>query len=146
MTSTALISCSIGTTDASANLGIEVWLNDQQILNQAHVAELIEFKYEFPDDDAAEHELRFVMKHKTTEHTKIDEQGIIVTDACLTVSKLAFDEIELKQIFIDQAVYTHDFNGTQTEIQDKFYGNMGCNGTVSLKFSTPIYLWLLENM
>ena len=86
------------------------------------------------------------MKHKTTEHTKIDEQGNIITDACLTVSNLAFDEIELKQIFINQAVYTHDFNGTQTEIQDKFYGNMGCNGTVTLKFATPIYLWLLEHM
>lgn len=143
--STALISCSINTTDALANLGIEVWLNDQHILNQEHVAELIEFKYELPDDDA-EHELRFVMKHKTTEHTKIDEQGNIITDACLTVSNLAFDEIELKQIFINQAVYTHDFNGTQTEIQDKFYSEMGCNGTVSFKFTTPIYLWLLENL
>ena len=145
MTSTTLVSCSINTTDASANLGIEVWLNDQQILNQTHVAELIEFKYNLSDNDA-EHELRFVMKHKTTEHTKIDEQGAIVSDACLTVSKLAFDEIELKQIFIDQAVYTHDFNGSQAEIQTKFYGDMGCNGTVSLKFTTPIYLWLLENM
>ena len=143
--STALISCSIGTTDATANLGIEVWLNDQHILNQDHVAELIEFKYELPDEDA-EHELRFVMKNKTTEHTKIDEQGAIVSDACLTVSNLAFDEIELKQIFINHAVYTHDFNGSQAEIQDKFYGDMGCNGTVSLKFSTPIYMWLLENM
>ena len=143
--STALISCSINTTDALANLGIEVWLNDQHILNQDHVAELIEFKYELPDDDA-EHELRFVMKHKTTEHTKIDEQGAIVSDACLTVSNLAFDGIELKQIFIDHAVYTHDFNGSQAEIQTKFYGDMGCNGTVSLKFTTPIYLWLLENL
>ena len=59
---------------------------------------------------------------------------------------LAFDEIELKQIFIDHAVYTHNFNGTQTEIQDKFYGEMGCNGTVSFKFTTPVYLWLLENL
>jgi len=142
---TALISCSINTTDALAKLGIEVWLNDQQLLNQEHVAELIEFKYDLPDDDA-EHELRFVMKNKTAEHTKIDEQGAIVSDARLTVSNLAFDEIELKQIFIDHAVYTHNFNGTQTEIQDKFYGEMGCNGTVSLGFITPIYLWLLENM
>jgi hypothetical protein len=23
---------------------------------------------------------------------------------------------------------------------------MGCNGTVSLKFTAPAYLWLLENM
>jgi len=145
MTSTSLVSCSIGTTDATAKLGIEVWLNDQQILNQDHVVELIEFKYKVSDEDA-EHELRFVMKHKTIEHTKINEQGTIVTDACLTVSNLAFDEIELKQIFIDRAVYTHNFNGTQAEIQTKFYGEMGCNGTVSLKFTTPIYLWLLDNM
>ena len=143
--STALISCSINTTDISAKLGIEVWLNNQQLLNQEHVTELIEFKYDLPDDDA-EHELRFVMKHKNTEHTKIDEQGAIVSDACLTVSNLAFDEIELKHLFIDHSIYTHNFNGTQTEIQDKFYGEMGCNGTVSFKFTTPVYLWLLENL
>ena len=143
--STALISCSINTTDATAKLGIEVWLDDQQILNQDHVAELIEFKYDLPDDDA-EHKLRFVMKNKTAEHTTIDDEGAIIKDACLTVDNLAFDEVELKQIFIDQAVYTHNFNGTKAETQEKFYGEMGCNGTVSLKFTTPIYLWLLENM
>ena len=145
MTSTALISCSINTTDVLAKLGIEVWLNDQQLLNQDHVSELIEFKCNLPEDDA-EHELRFVMKNKTVDYTKIDDQGNIIADACLTITNLAFDEIELKQIFINHAVYTHDFNGSQAEIQDKFYGDMGCNGTVSLKFSTPIYLWLLENM
>ena len=145
MTSTALISCSINTTDPLAKLGIEVWVDDQQILNQDHVTELIEFKYNLLDDDA-EHELRFVMKNKTAEHTTIDEQGQILTDACVTVSNLAFDEIELKQILVDQAVYTHDFNGSRAAIQDKFYGEMGCNGTVSLRFTTPIYLWLLENM
>ena len=143
--STALISCSINTTDATAKLGIEVWLDDQQILNQDHVAELIEFKYDLPDDDA-EHKLRFVMKNKTAEHTTIDDEGAIIKDACLTVDNLAFDEVELKQIFIDQAVYTHNFNGTKAETQEKFYGEMGCNGTVSLGFTTPIYLWLLEHM
>jgi len=44
------------------------------------------------------------------------------------------------------AQYQHDFNGTGNPTIDKFYGEMGCNGTVSLKFTTPIYLWLLENM
>jgi len=49
-------------------------------------------------------------------------------------------------VFIDHATYTHNFNGTQAETTDKFYGEMGCNGTVSLRFTTPIYLWLLETM
>ena len=37
-------------------------------------------------------------------------------------------------------------NGTQPEIADNFFGIAGCNGTISFRFSTPIYLWLLENM
>jgi hypothetical protein len=50
-------------------------------------------------------------------------------------------------MFSEQAEYHHDCNGTaQQVILDKFYREMGCNGTVSLKFTTPVYLWLLENM
>lgn len=141
----ATISCVINTTNVSANLGIEVWLDEEQILNQDNVVNLIELNHTLPDDDG-EHELRFVLKNKTIEHTKIDEQGNIISDACLTISNLSFDDIELKQIFVNEAVYTHNFNGTQPETQTKFYGEMGCNGTVSLKFTTPIYLWLLEHM
>jgi hypothetical protein len=38
------------------------------------------------------------------------------------------------------------FNGTSEVTEDKFYSELGCNGTVSLKFTTPMYLWLLEHM
>jgi hypothetical protein len=47
---------------------------------------------------------------------------------------------------IDQLVYEHNANGTGPLVQDKFYGEMGCNGTVTLEFSSPTYLWLLEQM
>ena len=86
------------------------------------------------------------MKNKTTDHTQIDEHGTIIQDAVIKINNLCFDEIELGQVFIDHAEYVHDFNGTKNIITDKFYGEMGCNGTVSLKFTTPIYIWLLENM
>ena len=142
---TLQISCSINTTDPLAQLGLEIRLDNQVVFDLEHVTKLVEFKHSISDVDA-DRCLEFILKNKTTEHTKIDEQGNIISDACLTISNLEFDEIELKQIFVDKAIYTHDFNGTQPEIQDKFYGAMGCNGTVSLKFSTPIYLWLLENM
>jgi len=142
---TLQISCSIGTTDPLACLGIEIRLDGQAIFLTTHVIDTIDFTYDMSDTDG-QHCLEFVMKNKTTEHTTIDAQGNIVKDACLTVSNLTFDKIELKQIFIDQATYTHTFNGTQPKTQDKFYGNMGCNGTVRLDFNTPVYLWLLENM
>lgn len=139
------ISCVINTTDGAAELGLEIWLDDQQIYNQSHVAGRQIFEHEMSDKDAG-HELRFVMKNKTAEHTQIDSAGAIVKDACLIIDELAFDDISLGHILTEKAVYTHNFNGSGPETQDKFYGQMGCNGTVSLKFSTPMYLWLLENM
>jgi len=143
--STKTISCTLDTTNPEAQLGFEAWIGDQKFFDTDHVQAQQQVVIEIADDDG-KHELRFVLKNKTADHTQVDDAGNIVADATLTVTDLAFDEIQLKNMFTEQAVYTHDFNGTQKEIQDEFYGVMGCNGTVSLKFSTPIYLWLLENM
>jgi hypothetical protein len=145
MENTVKISCTIDTTDNTAGLGLEICLDDQQIFNQNCVIESQKISYEFSDLDA-EHELRFVMKNKTVDHTKIDESGAIVKDAYLTISDLAFDDIALGHIVTEKAEYTHNFNGNGELTQDKFFGQIGCNGTVSLKFTTPMYLWLLENM
>ena len=145
MTTKSTISCSIGTTDPLANLGIEVWLDNTRLYNNDHVKDTQKLEWEF-DEDEADHELRFVMKNKTIDHTTVDNNGNIVKDASLVVKDVSFEEIELKQIFVDLAEYTHNFNGTHPTTTSKFYSEMGCNGTVSLKFSTPIYLWLLENM
>ena len=140
------IFCKIGSTDTTANLGLEIWIDNTQLYTADHVTETsVPLTFDL-DEDEVDHELRFVMKNKTQEHTTVDEQGSIVKDARLTISNVTFDEILLEQIFFEQAVYTHDFNGTQAEITDKFYGEMGCNGTVSLKFFSPVYLWLLETM
>ena len=139
------ISCQIGTTDASATLGLEVWVDDQRFFDSNHVQTTEKITIELADDEA-DHELRFVMKNKTSSHTQVNESGDIVADAVLTISTLSFDEIPLGHMLVEQAVYTHDFNGSGPSTQDKFYGEMGCNGTVSLKFSSPIYLWLLEHM
>lgn len=145
MNNTVQISCQINTSDALANLGLEIRLDNVVVFNTEHIKESTKFVYALSDDDG-DHLLEFVMKHKTDTHTKIDADGNIIEDARLIISDLAFDEIELNQIFVSQAVYTHDFNGTQAQTQTKFYGEMGCNGTVSLEFTTPIYLWLLEHM
>jgi hypothetical protein len=145
--STTQISCTIGATDPTAGLGVEVWLNDQLLYDNNAFDQLnLPLTWDISDDDDA-HELRFVLKNKTNQHTKVDEQGNIVTDATITISNLAFEEIELNQIVVEHATYQHTLNGaSDTVIMDKFYGVMGCNGTVSLKFTTPIYLWLLESM
>jgi len=135
----------LGTTNPDSKLGAEVWLNDQQWLNCDHVIEPIPVKITV-DDSNAEHELKIVLKHKTINHTTVDHTGNIVQDSCVTVNNFKFDDIEVDQLVSEQAVYRHSFNSDQLAIEDKFYWNLGCNGTVTIKFQTPMYIWLLENM
>lgn len=139
------LSCVISSTDFSAAVGLEIWLDHNQIFNTEHVSETVNFVYQF-DDAEQQHQLRFVLKNKVEEHTEVAPDGTIVQDCCVSVSKLSFDGIEIDQIVNQRAVYQHNFNGHADMIQDKFFGLMGCNGTVCLNFETPVYLWLLEVM
>jgi hypothetical protein len=145
MISTFVVSFNLDTTDTKIPLGFEAWIDDKKFYDIDHVAGCQKILMEIPDDEA-EHELRLIMKNKTSDHTQIDESGNIISDVRLCVTDMSFDEIQLAHMLTDQATYTHDFNGTTQPTQNKFYGELGCNGTVSIKFTTPIYLWLLENM
>jgi len=99
-------------------------------------------------DDAVEmdHQLTFTMSGKTPEDTRLDAQHQILEDKTLEIAHIAMDDIDIQSLIREHAEYTHDFNGTEQPIVDRFFGCMGCNGTVSLRFSTPVYLWLLQNM
>ncbi len=145
MTNTFVISCVLDTTDPTAELGFEAWVDDHRFFDTDHVQSRQQICFEISDDDAS-HELRFVLKNKIESHTKIDDNGVILSDARLIITDIAFDQIPLGHTFTEQASYWHDFNGTGQMSQQKFYGEIGCNGTIELKFSTPIYMWLLEHM
>jgi hypothetical protein len=141
----SVIAFDISPSDPACPLGVEVWLGQQQIFDTQHLVAPTHISHSISDEDA-EHELRVVLKNKLPEHTTIDADGTIVQDAVITVTNFEFEEIDVDQIVVDHAVYLHNFNSTGPDQQHRFYGTMGCNGTVSLKFSTPIYLWLLEHM
>ena len=143
--STARFCCNIDSTDAAVALGLEIWLDNQKLFDQDHVQESHKVSTDFSDNDG-EHELRFVLKNKLSEHTQVDVNNNIVSDARISVSHIEFEGIALNQLVPDLAEYQHNFNGTGDLSTHKFYGELGCNGTVSLKFTTPIYLWLLEHM
>jgi hypothetical protein len=139
------VSLKIDTTNPAIPLGVEVWLDQNLIADHSAVTQAISIIHVLEDVEGS-HELRVVLKNKQSAHTKIDADGNILSDATLVVSDVMFDQVSLGQILIDQAIYTHDYNGQQEPVQQKFYGEMGCNGTVSLRFTTPVYVWLLENM
>ncbi len=147
MESTDLIKlkCALSSTDPSVALGMRIRLDDQTIYENAHIKDQETVEHEFSDADA-EHELTFELFGKLPSHTKINQDGEIIQDVLIFVKDLELDGIDISQVLQKLAVYSHDFNGTQALVQDQFRGVMGCNGTVILKFNTPLYLWLLENM
>ena len=142
---TVQISFEVETSDSECPLGIQIWLDDSLLLDHPHVQEKIAFAHDMSDDDG-EHQLRIVILGKTADHTRVDDQGNIIKDATLQLSTVTIDGIDVNQLFLEKCVYTHDFNGTQPEIEDTFHGVAGCNGTIVFEFTTPICLWLLENM
>ena len=145
MSDTSTISFDINTSDSTAKIGVAVWINDTCVYQTDHLTEPQHVNCEVTDDDG-DRELRIMISGKTLDHTLVDKTGNIIKDVVVNISNITIDEIDVGQLFNEKCVYTHDFNGTQPEIEDTFYGVAGCNGTISLKFSTPIYLWLLENM
>ena len=145
MSDTIEFCCELTSTVTSVPLAIDVQLNGVSLFQTDHVKDICEIKFTIDDAEAAQ-KVQFIMSGKTAEHTKIDEHSNIIADAMIKINNVTIDGINIDQLFIDKTQYNHDFNSTQPAIVDRFYGFMGCNGVLTFEFSTPIYLWLLENM
>jgi hypothetical protein len=134
----------ISATDALLDLAVV--LDGQSQWQGRPGTDVQEISVEFEDADDQTHVLEFILSGKIPEHTRITDQGEITSDVTIQIRDISFDDIAIDQIFSELAEYHHNFNGSQPAIVDRFYGEIGCNGTVRLEFTTPIYLWLLENM
>ena len=138
------IAAKIDVEGVSTGLTLTVRLNSEIVaVHQSPEPTAIEFEFNEQDGKA---QLELELSGKTADHTVIDNDGNIVSDNTVTVNNVAFDGIELGHLLYEKTEYYHDFNGTSEKTVDRFYGTMGCNGTVVLKFTCPFYVWLLENM
>ena len=141
----SFITFNLRSTSATKSIGVEIRFDDHLVYDNVSLINKELIKIEIPNDEA-EHSLKVILKNKTVDHTVLDPLGAIVQDVNLVVDDIKFDNIVAGHNILQLATYTHDYNGTDTLTQHKFYSEMGCNGTVELKFTTPIYLWLLEHM
>lgn len=99
------------------------------------------------DDDAeGTHTLTWTLSGKTDQHTTLDADGRIVNDSMISIENLRMDEIDISNLLSKFCVYRHDFNGHAELSEHEFFGHMGCNGSVEMTFTSPLYLWLLDNM
>jgi hypothetical protein len=143
----AAFSFTAAPTDAESPLGLLVCLNDSVLFDTDRLTTAQTISAVFDDEvEDVEHTVKIVLKNKTAAHTKVNESGEIVKDSMISISNIKLDDIEIDQVFFEQSQYTHSFNSDAESVTQLFYGNIGCNGSVEFKFSTPVYLWLLENM
>ena len=138
-------SCSVEPLNPSKPVGFELWFDGKCVTDITSLTETTDLKFEFEEADC-EHCVEFVLKNKTAEHTTVDAQGNIVNDSTIKLKNICLDELDITNIVQNVVKYHHDFNGTADPIIDEFYREMGCNGRAVLKFSDPVYLWLLENL
>lgn len=106
----------------------------------------VEISVIFDDAVEADHVLAITLMNKTAADTRLDAEGKILEDKLLQINDVAIDEVNIDQLVHMLSTYQHDGNGTTDPVTEKFYGPMGCNGTVILQFKSPVYLWLLEHM
>lgn len=107
-----------------------------------------EFERELEDTASYKLEVRLRNKDNRTD-TVVDEQGNIVSDLLLNVEDVEIDGISLGNLLHTKSLFHLDQpqtinESTVTELKNCV--NLGFNGSWSLEFTTPFYLWLLENL
>ena len=133
---------SLGATGVGTTLTIDL---DQQVIWTGDPgAQPMEISHDVNDAEG-EHVLTITLSGKNEQHTIVDDQGKIIQDLLVSVKEFFLDGIDISQLVWEKAQYFHDFNGSQEEIVDQFFGDMGCNGRIEFRFTSPAYIWLLEN-
>ena len=114
---------------------------------------LIEFEAELEEDK--EYTFSILRQGKERGQTVVNENGDILKDQLLHIKSIEIDEIDLGNL-IHRALYTPEFPepwatqqreaGVKLEESWTNVDSMGHNGKWELPFTSPFYMWLLENL
>ena len=114
---------------------------------------LIEFEAEIEEDKNCD--LIINRSNKTVPQTVVNDKGDLLKDQLLHIKRIEIDEIDLGSL-VFTGVYTPKYPepwATQMaesgkELRESFTNvtQMGHNGEWKFTFTTPFYMWLLENL
>ena len=106
-------------------------------------------------NDAVEY-LDIAFLNKTVQDTRLDTNGNIVKDLLLNIESIEIDDIDISNLKWSASVYAPLYptsykqqvvsTGQELITEVKNCVNLGWNGTWSLPFASPFYIWLLENI
>lgn len=136
----------------------EVKINNQSVIKKEITGNesdptVLEFEHELTEGE--EYKLNIVRSNKKGNQTVVNDNGDLVKDQLLNIKSIEIDEIDIGSL-VYQGVYTPEYPEPWATQQHKA-GNelpksftnatiLGHNGTWSLQFESPFYMWLLENL
>jgi hypothetical protein len=121
--------------------GARVYINET-LIHEGLIEDPTEMSWsgDLADGD---HKIVIEMYGKIPGDTVMDGDTI-VNDVVLNIDSIAIDEIELDQLLWSNSEYfPKDENAPESMIECV---NLGWNGRWELNFSSPVYLWFLENL
>ena len=136
----------------------EILINDKShfkgdIIGTEDKPNVIEFEQEF--DEGKEYELIIQRSGKNKNQTIVNDKGDMLKDQLLHIKGTEIDEIEIGSL-VYEGVYTPEYPEPwatqQAESGNKLpetltnVTTIGHDGKWTLKFQSPFYMWLLENL
>lgn len=128
-----------------------VWVDDTKIADKTISGHSNEVEYTEFDVEIAEgpHEFKIRLENKSDRDVEKDGHGNIVNDMLLNIESIAVDDIDLGQLKWSLSEFHADHekivNGEDMTTLKQCV-NLGWNGAYIIKFDSPFYLWLLENL
>ena len=121
----------------------------------ASVEEPIIIEFEDTLEEGKNYDLVINRSGKTDGQTVVNEKGDILKDQILHINKIEIDEIDIGALIFEgiyRPEYPEPWASQQTQqgivLPDtiKNSPSMGHNGTWTFSFTSPFYMWLLENL
>tara|TARA_B100000519_G_C14168604_1_gene402784 strand:+ start:231 stop:713 length:483 start_codon:yes stop_codon:yes gene_type:complete len=136
----------------------EIFINEKSMFNgditgTEEKPDVIEFTHELEEEN--QYNLIIKRTGKTKGQTVVNSKGDILQDQLLKIKNIVIDEIDIGGL-VYEGEYTPDYPepwasqqraaGKELEQTFKKVTNMGHNGEWKLQFTSPFYMWLLENL
>ena len=124
-----------------------VWLDDHVVIQSeitGSAEQIVSFDRRV---DEGSHTLKIRLENKTTADTII-ENGKVVNDMLLNIDDITIDDISLGNLLWSAEYILDEKQMYQGKEIDHLDGciNLGWNGTYTLTFTSPFYIWLLEKL
>lgn len=102
----------------------------------------VEFSHDLADETT--HYVKIRLENKSdSDVVESDDKTSILKDMLLNIESISIDDVDLGQLKWDRSTFVADDPARPVM---KNCVNLGWNGTYTLEFSCPFYLWLLESM